>query len=107
MTLTEQKRDLFLYRRSTFLAFGLLLGLSLFGCSRSPWIKLDGHEVHEVSPAEHLECAQEIQQNRKGEEFDQKVIEKRIEQCMMDKGYRRRPWWLLNDLHWKVRQPIY
>jgi hypothetical protein len=104
MTLTEQKRDLFLYRRSTFLAFGLLLGLSLFGCSRSPWVKTDEHEV---SATEHLECAQEVQQNRKGEELDQKVIEKRIEQCMIDKGYHRRPWWLLNDLHWQVRQPIY
>ncbi len=104
MTLAEQKRDHFLYRQSTFLAFGLLLGLSLFGCSRSPWIKSDGHEV---SATEHLECAQEVQQNRKGEELDQKVLEQRIEQCMIDKGYRRRPWWLLNDLHWRVRQPIY
>ena len=104
MTLAEQKRDLFLYRQATFLAFGLLLGLSLVGCSRSPWIKSDGHEV---SATEHLECAQEVQQNRKGEEIDQKVLEKRIEQCMIDKGYHRRPWWLLNDLHWRVRQPIY
>ncbi len=104
MTLAEQKRDHFLYRQSTFLAFGLLLGFSLFGCSRSPWIKSDGHEV---SATEHLECAQEVQQNRKGEEIDQKVLEKRIEQCMIDKGYHRRPWWLLNDLHWRVRQPIY
>ena len=74
------------------------------GCSRSPWIKPDGHEV---SATEHLECAQEVHQKRKGEELDQKVIEKQVEQCMLDKGYRRRPWWLLNDLHWQVRQPVY
>jgi hypothetical protein len=26
---------------------------------------------------------------------------------MLDKGYHRRPWWLLNDRHWHIKQPAY
>ncbi len=101
-----------LYRYSTslrfpyrmYLAAGLFIGLSLVSCSRSPWMKTDGHEV---SPTEQLECTNQIQQNSNGEVFEQEVLEQRIEQCMLDKGYQRRPWWLLNDMHWHLKQPAY
>lgn len=87
-----------------YLAAGLFIGLSLVSCSRSPWMKTDGHEV---SPTEQLECTNQIQQNSNGEVFEQEVLEQRIEQCMLDKGYQRRPWWLLNDMHWHLKQPAY
>ena len=85
---------------------GGILSLILItgGCSRSPWIKTDGHEV---SPTEHLECAHDIQQHSQGEALDQEVLTQRIEQCMLDKGYKRRPWWLLNDLRWDIKEPAY
>jgi len=67
-------------------------------------MKTDGHEV---SPTEHLECAKEVQQNSKGEVLEQGVLEKRIEQCMLDKDYHRRPWWLLNDMRWDIKEPAY
>ena len=86
----------------------LLLGLSLTGCSRSQWIKTDEQgEAHELAPREQLECAQQVQQYTKEEAFEQEDIEQRIEQCMVDKGYKRRPWWLLNDLHWHLKEPNY
>jgi len=34
-------------------------------------------------------------------------MEQRIEQWMMDKGYHRRPWWLLNDMHWHIKEPAF
>ena len=67
-------------------------------------MKPDGHEV---SPNEHVACAQDIQRASKDEVLEQKVLEQRIEQCMLDKGYKRRPWWLLNDLHWHLKEPAY
>lgn len=87
-----------------FLTTILFLGLSLIGCSRSPWIKADGHEV---SPPEHLECAQQVKTNSHGEGLEQEILKQRIEQCMVDKGYRRRPWWLLNDTHVTIREPTF
>ena len=100
-----------LYKRTSlrlpyciYLAAELFIVLSLVSCSRSPWMKTDGHEV---SPREHLECSQQIQQNSNGEVFEQKVLEQRIEQCMLDKGYRRRPWWQLNDMHWHIKNPAF
>ena len=74
------------------------------GCSRSPWMKSDGQEV---SPAEHLECAKEVQQVSKSEALEQEVLEQRIEQCLLNRGYHRRPWWLLNDLHWHLKEPAF
>ena len=82
----------------------LFLGLSLVGCSRSPWMKPDGHEV---TPTEHVECAKQVQRASKEEALEQDVLALRIEQCMLDKGYHRRPWWLLNDLHWDIKEPAY
>ncbi len=38
----------------------LMMAFLLVGCSRSPWVKLDGDEV---SPREHVECAQQVQQH--------------------------------------------
>ena len=84
----------------------LLLGLSFSGCSRSAWIRTDVQGVaHEVAPREQLECAQRLQQDTKEWVLEQEIIEQRIEQCMLDKGYQRRPWWLLNDLHWHLKKP--
>ncbi|MDH5429106.1 MAG: hypothetical protein OEY57_13155 [Nitrospirota bacterium] len=86
--------------------FGVMVVLILInsGCSRSPWIKTDGHEV---SPTEHLECAHNIQRHSQGEVLEQEVLTQRVEQCMLDKGYKRRPWWLLNDLRWDIKEPAY
>ena len=68
-------------------------------------MKTDGHEV---GAREQLECVHEVQQfNTQEEVFEQEVLEKRIEQCMLDRGYKRRPWWLLNDLHWHINEPAY
>jgi len=90
--------------RSIFLGSILLLTFFSNGCSRSPWMKTDGHEV---TPREELECVQQVQEHSKGEVLDQEVREQRIEQCMLDKGYARRPWWSLNDLHWHIKKPTY
>ena len=89
---------------SAILGGMLLLLLISTGCSRSPWMKTDGHEV---APTEQLECVRQVQYHGQGEVFEQEVLEQRIEQCMLDKGYKRRPWWLLNDLHWHVNEPAY
>jgi hypothetical protein len=67
-------------------------------------MKPDGHEV---TPTEQLECVKQIQQYSQGEVLEQAVLEKRIEQCMLDRGYKRRPWWLFNDLRWDVKEPAY
>jgi hypothetical protein len=98
-----------LYKRTSprfpyyiYLAAGLFIGLSLVSCSLSPWIKTDGDEIHEVTPAEQAECVHQVNQASKGEVLDQKTLKQRIEQCMLDKGYHRRQWWELNDLHWNV-----
>jgi len=104
MTSHFYKRTSLRFPYYLFLAAGLFISLSLLSCSRSPWMKIDGHEV---SPTEHLECAKEVQQNSRGEVFEQRVLEKRIEQCMLDKGYHRRPWWLLNDMRWDIKEPAY
>ncbi len=74
------------------------------GCSRSPWMKTDGREV---APSEQSECAKQVQKLSKGEALEQSVLEQRIEQCMLDKGYKPRPWWLFNDLHWHVKEPVF
>ncbi len=79
-------------------------GLALMGCSRSQWIQIDGHEV---SKTEQLKCAQQVQQQNKEKVFEQDVLEQKIKQCLLDKGYKRRPWWLLNDLHWHIKQPTF
>ena len=89
---------------SPFPYFAILGGMLLLliistGCSRSPWMKPDGHEL---SPTEQLECVRQVQHHSQGEVFEQEVLQQRIEQCMLDKGYKRRPWWLLNDLHWHI-----
>ncbi len=81
--------------------FGALV---LVGCSRSQWIKTDGHEV---SKREQLKCLEQVQQQSKGEVFEQGVLEQKINQCLLDKGYKRRPWWLLNDLHWHIKEPTF
>ena len=85
--------------RTLLLITLLLVGISFLGCSRSPWMRTDGKEA---TPSEELECAKTIQQGARGEVLDQKVMETRVEQCMLDRGYKRRPWWLLNDLHWDI-----
>lgn len=59
-------------------------------------MKPDGHEV---SPNEHVECAKEVQVASKDEVSEEGMLARRIEQGLLDKGYHRRPWWLLNDLH--------
>lgn len=74
----------------------LFLILVSCGSSRSPWMKADGHEV---GPREQLECVHQVNQTNKGTVLGQKVLKQRIEQCMLDKGYHRRQWWLLNDMH--------
>lgn len=83
------------------LFFSLLLGLSIVGCSRSLWVKADGHEV---SPNEQLECSIHVQEANKSQDYvDQVTLKQQIEQCMINKGYNQRPWWLLNDAHWRAR----
>ena len=77
MPSSEYKRIDFRFRHSTILALGLLMGFSFFACSRSAWIKPDGHEV---SPTEQLDCAQHAQENSRGEVLEQ------LEQCMLNKG---------------------
>ena len=104
MTFHLYKRTSLRLHYCIYLAAGLFIGLSLVSCSRSPWMKTDGLEV---SPTEHVECAKQVQQNSKGEVLEQEVLEQRIEQCMLDKGYQRRPWWRLNDMHWHIKQPAY
>ena len=91
-------------RRFSFSLLLLILsfGLSLVGCSRSAWVKTNGQEV---LPEEQLECAQHVHQTSKEEIVEQEILEKRIEICMLDKGYKHRPWWLLNDLHWHLTGP--
>ena len=56
-------------------------------------------------PKEQLECAHYVHQSDKEEIFDQELLEQRIEQCMLDKGYKHRPWWSLKDLHWDFKEP--
>ncbi len=80
----------------------LLIGPSLLACSRSPWIRTDGREA---TPSDQLECAEQIHKRGEGEALDQETLEKRVEQCMLDRGYKRRPWWLFNDLHWHIKEP--
>ncbi len=80
----------------------LLLSLSFLGCSRSPWVKTDGHEA---TPSDELECVKTVHDQAGDEVLDQDVIETRVEQCMLDRGYKRRPWWLMNDLHWHIKEP--
>jgi len=104
MKTTTAKSDSVRHFNFPFLAIGLLLGFSILACSRSPWMKPDGHEV---SPTEHVKCAQQVQQLSNGEALEQVVLTQRIEQCMLDHGYYRRPWWLLNDLRWDIKEPAY
>ncbi len=86
------------------IAIGLLLCVASFGCSRSTWMKSDGHEA---PPDEQVACVQQINRATKGEVIEQELLQQRIEQCMLDKGYHRRPWWLMNDLHWHIKEPAY
>ncbi len=74
--------------------------LAISACSRSAWIKSDGHEV---APAEQLACAEEILETEENQVLDHVELQPKIEACMQTKGYHRRPWWLLNDLHWDTR----
>ena len=94
------------FQRFSFniILLSLSLGLLLVGCSRSSWIKTTGQEV---TPKEQLECLQDVQKSSKEEAFEQEILEQRIEQCMLDKGYKLRPWWLLNDLHWHIKKPTF
>ncbi len=85
------------FPRFSLLGAALLFAFSAIGCSRSAWIQSDGHEV---PPREQVECVRQVQEYSKGEILEQELLEHRIEQCMLDKGYKRRPWWLMNDLHW-------
>ena len=80
----------------------LFLLFSSSGCSRSPWVKPDGHEV---SSEEQIECVTLVDRTTRGDNLSQEALQNRIEQCMLDKGYQRRPWWLLNDLHWHIKEP--
>lgn len=84
--------------------FGSILFLLILGtgCSRSPWIKSDGGEV---SSEEQIECVTLVHRATPAESLNQEALQRRIEQCLLDKGYRRRPWWLLNDLHWHIKEP--
>ena len=79
----------------------LIIGLfALSGCSRSAWMKSDGREV---APKEQLACAEEIGGDKANQVLDHDELQPKIEDCMLAKGYHRRPWWLLNDLHWDAR----
>ena len=86
----------------------LFLGLTIFvcvmlgACSRSAWMKADGHEV---SPNEQLACAEEVRKAPENRALNHDEIQPKIDACMEAKGYHRRPWWLLNDLHWNIRPP--
>jgi len=80
----------------------IFLGVFLVGCSRSPWVKDDGNEV---SPKDHVACAQVVQRESQGEFLENEILTERIEKCMVDRGFHRRPWWQLNDLHWHVKEP--
>ncbi|GJL51305.1 MAG: hypothetical protein NPIRA01_25320 [Nitrospirales bacterium] len=77
----------------------LILGLLLTGCSRSAWMKPDGREV---SPYEQLTCAEEVREMPGNHALNHDELQPKIESCMEGKGYHRRPWWLLNDLHWNI-----
>lgn len=63
-------------------------------------MKSDGHEV---APKEQLACAEEIGGDKANQVLDHDELQPKIEDCMLAKGYHRRPWWLLNDLHWDTR----
>ncbi len=91
-------------RRFSFsiLILTLSLGLSLTGCKRSLWIKPDGREV---LPREQLACAEYVHQSPKEDIVEQEILEQRIEQCMLDKGYQHRPWWSFKDFHWDLKEP--
>ncbi|MCA9472500.1 MAG: hypothetical protein MRJ96_16760 [Nitrospirales bacterium] len=78
--------------------FGVILG----ACSRSAWMKPDGREV---SPNEQLACAEEIREAPENRTLNHDEIQPKIDNCMKAKGYHRRPWWLLNDLHWNITPP--
>ena len=77
----------------------LMLFLFMCGCSRSAWMKLDGNEV---SPKEQLSCAEEIGEAPENRSLDYEELQPKIEACMLNKGYQRRPWWHMKDLHWNV-----
>ena len=65
-------------------------------------MKEDGREV---APNEQLACAEEIGSAPENQALIHHELQPKIEACMKAKGYHRRPWWLLNDLHWNVRPP--
>ena len=63
-----------------FLSLFFLIGLSMVGCTRSLWVKSDGHEV---SPNEQLECSLHVQETNNGQDYvDQETLKQQIEQCM-------------------------
>ncbi|GJL61438.1 MAG: hypothetical protein NPIRA04_00920 [Nitrospirales bacterium] len=96
---------LFLSRRitgMTWIGSALVFCLLLTACSRSAWMKPDGREV---SPNEQLACAEEIRDMPENHALSHDELQPKIEACMTGKGYHRRPWWLLNDLHWNIRPP--
>ncbi|WP_447971284.1 hypothetical protein [Nitrospira sp. M1] len=76
--------------------------LTLTACSRSAWMKADGREV---SPNEQLTCAEEVGELPENHALNHDELQPKIEACMKGKGYHRRPWWLLNDLHWNISPP--
>ena len=104
MTLGLSKSTFWSFPSHPIIATSFLFCLLVMGCSRSPWMKADGHEV---PPSEQLECVQEVNRASEGEVLGQDILEQRIEQCMLDRGYHRRPWWLMNDLHWHIKEPAY
>lgn len=85
-----------------WLGIGFILCLAISSCSRSAWMKSDGREV---APKEQLACAEEVGGATQNQSLDHDELQPKIEECMQAKGYHRRPWWLLNDLHWEV-QPL-
>ncbi|GJL66582.1 MAG: hypothetical protein NPIRA05_15530 [Nitrospirales bacterium] len=62
-------------------------------------MKPDGREV---SPYEQLTCAEEVREMPENHALNHDELQPKIESCMEGKGYHRRPWWLLNDLHWDI-----
>ena len=85
-----------------WLGFSILLCLTTSACSRSAWMKEGGREV---APSEQLACAEEVGGAPENHALTHQELQPKIEACMKAKGYHRRPWWLLNDLHWNISPP--
>ena len=76
-----------IFEKRRWLICIIIFWLGIAACSRSPWMKPDGHEV---SPQEQLVCTQEVQTQIKGQTPTHDEMVAKIETCMIDKGYQRR-----------------